>query len=250
MRIEGRTWTKEEKNYLENKWGTVSVSYIARKLGRTENSVLCKAQRMKLGSRMLANDDMTFNELLKALGQQGSYSWLRDKYINKYGLPVKKRGKYLKIKIDDFWKWAEQHKQILNFCHFEENMLGKEPEWVKEKRKADLKNPRKVNNNRPWSKEDDALLIQKTKSCRYTYKDLSKELHRTENAIKRRLYDLGVPYRPVPMDTHVKWTDEENNKMMELYKKGFDSYVIASILNKSQLGISDRIKALGGGIYD
>lgn len=57
---------------------------------------------------------------------------------------------------------------------------------------------------------------------------------------------MGVPYRPVPMDTHVKWTDEENNKMMELYRKGFDTYVIANMLNKSQLSISDRIKALGG----
>lgn len=241
----GKAWTTEEMNYLENKWGRVTVSYIAKKLGRTETSITLKAQRMKLGSR-LAGEYVTFNELLTALGLQGSYSWLRDKYINKNGLPAKRKGKYLIIKIDDFWKWAEQHKQILNFCHFEENMLGKEPEWVKEKRKADLSNPRKVNNNRPWTKEDDALLIQKTKSCRYTYKDLSKDLRRTENAIKRRLYDLGVPYRPIPMDTHVKWTDEENNKMMELYKKGFDSYVIANILNKSQLSISDRIKALGG----
>lgn len=241
----GKAWTTEEIDYLENKWGIVTVSYIAKKLGRTETSITLKAQRMKLGSR-LAGEYVTFNELLTALGLQGSYSWLRDKYINKNGLPAKRKGKYLIIKIDDFWKWAEQHKQILNFCHFEENMLGKEPEWVKEKRKADLSNPRKVNNNRPWSKEDDALLIQKTKSCRYTYKDLSKDLRRTENAIKRRLYDLGVPYRPIPMDTHIKWTDEENNKMMELYKKGFDSYVIANILNKSQLSISDRIKALGG----
>lgn len=241
----GKAWTTEEMDYLENKWGRVTVSYIAKKLRRTETSITLKAQRMKLGSR-LAGEYVTFNELLTALGLQGSYSWLRDKYINKNGLPAKRKGKYLIIKIDDFWKWAEQHKQILNFCHFEENMLGKEPEWVKEKRKADLSNPRKVNNNRPWTKEDDALLIQKTKSCRYTYKDLSKDLRRTENAIKRRLYDLGVPYRPIPMDTHVKWTDEENNKMMELYKKGFDSYVIANILNKSQLSISDRIKALGG----
>ena len=241
----GKAWTTEEMDYLENKWGRVTVSSIAKKLRRTETSITLKAQRMKLGSR-LAGEYVTFNELLTALGLQGSYSWLRDKYINKNGLPAKRKGKYLIIKIDDFWKWAEQHKQILNFCHFEENMLGKETEWVKEKRKADLSNPRKVNNNRPWTKEDDALLIQKTKSCRYTYKDLSKDLRRTENAIKRRLYDLGVPYRPIPMDTHVKWTDEENNKMMELYKKGFDSYVIANILNKSQLSISDRIKALGG----
>ena len=241
----GKAWTTEEIDYLENKWGIVTVSYIAKKLGRTETSITLKAQRMKLGSR-LAGEYVTFNELLTALGLQGSYSWLRDKYINKNGLPAKRKGKYLIIKIDDFWKWAEQHKQILNFCHFEENMLGKEPEWVKEKRKADLSNPRKVNNNRPWTKEDDALLIQKTKSCRYTYKDLSKDLRRTENAIKRRLYDLGVPYRPVPLENHTKWTDEENNKMMELYKKGFDSYVIANILNKSQLSISDRIKALGG----
>lgn len=241
----GKAWTTEEIDYLENKWGIVTVSYIAKKLGRTETSITLKAQRMKLGSR-LAGEYVTFNELLTALGLQGSYSWLREKYITINGLPVKKRGKYLKIKIDDFWKWAEQHKQILNFSKFEKNSLGKEPSWVDEKRRADLSNPRKVSNNRPWTKEEDALLIQKTKSCRYTYKDLSKDLRRTENAVKRRLYDLGVPYRPVPMDTHVKWTDEENNKMMELYRKGFDTYVIANMLNKSQLSISDRIKALGG----
>lgn len=241
-----RHWTKEERDFLEDKWGITSVSYIAKKLSRTQNSVICKAYKMKLGSKTLADDSITFNELLKALGQQGSYSWLRDRYINKNGLPVKKKGKYLKIKIDDFWKWAEQHKQILNFSHFEENTLGKEPYWVKDKRKADLKNPRKVNNNRPWTEEDDALLIQKTKTCRYTYKDLSKDLKRTENAIKRRLYDLGVPYRPVPLDSHIKWTDEENNKLMELYRKGFDTYVIANMLNKSQLSISNRIKAFGG----
>lgn len=167
----GKAWTTEEMDYLENKWGRVTVHYIAKKLGRTETSITLKAQRMKLGSR-LTDDCVTFNELLKALGLQGSYSWLREKYITINGLPVKKRGKYLKIKIDDFWKWAEQHKQILNFSKFEKNSLGKEPSWVDEKRRADLSNPRKVSNNRPWTKEEDALLIQKTKSCRYTYKDL------------------------------------------------------------------------------
>ena len=60
--------------------------------------------------------------------------------------------------------------------------------------------------------------------------------------IKRRIYYLAVPYRPVPRNNHIKWTDEENRKMFELHDKGYDSYVIAKILGKTHLSICDRLK--------
>jgi hypothetical protein len=75
---------------------------------------------------------------------------------------------------------------------------------------------------------------------------LALEFNRTENAIKRRLYDLAVPYRPIPRDNHIKWSEEENKTMFDLNKKGYSTAVIAKILNKSQLTISDRLKEYGG----
>ena len=147
--------------------------------------------------------------------------------------------------MDVFWKWAECHKQLLNFARFEKGNLGKEPSWVEEKRRADKSNPSKVSHNRAWSKEDDTLLISLTKTCKYTYKDLASRFNRTEAAIKRRLKDLNVPYRPVPLDNHVKWTDEEDNLMINLYNQGYDAYSIAKKLNKTHLSIPDRLRSKG-----
>ncbi|EIA17562.1 hypothetical protein [Clostridium perfringens] len=39
----GRIWTEEDINYLEEKWGVVSVDVIAKKLNRTILSVRKKA---------------------------------------------------------------------------------------------------------------------------------------------------------------------------------------------------------------
>lgn len=233
-------WSEEEKVFLQENYGVKTNKYIAKKLKRTEVAVAVKASKLHLSKDN--SDFISLYQLSIALGFEKSYSSIKKKFLDN-GLKVTKDNK---LKIETFWKWAEDHKQILNFSKFEKNLLGIEPKWVDEKRKADLSNPRKISNNRPWTKEDDSLLIQKTKSCRYTYKDLARDLKRTENAIKRRLYTLKVPYRPIPLDTHIKWTDEENNKLLELYRKGFDTYVIANMLNKSQLSISDRIKKLGG----
>ena len=40
--------------------------------------------------------------------------------------------------MPDFWKWAEQNQNFLDFSNFEENVLGVEPDWAKRKRKNDI----------------------------------------------------------------------------------------------------------------
>jgi hypothetical protein len=240
-----KTWSKEELELLEDKWGSTSIPQIAKSLNRTINSIRCKAQKIGLERFIDQGEYVTFNKFIKAIGYGGGYNYL-EKRLLKLGFPMKHKKSiemsYKVVYIKDFWKWAKQHKQDISFAKFEKGMLGQEPLWVEEKRKADLTNPSKLNPKRNWTKAEDNLLIEKTKSCRYTYKDLARDFNRTENAIKRRLYDLAVPYRPVPLDTHIKWTEEENEKMFELHEKGYDTYAIAQILNKTHLSISDRLK--------
>lgn len=59
------------------------------------------------------------------------------------GLPVKwhivKNSRFRVIDIDEFFKWAEENKSILDFSRFEKYSLGAEPDWVDVKRKADYK---------------------------------------------------------------------------------------------------------------
>lgn len=246
--MSNRRWTNDEITYLEENWGTVSIKAISKKLQRSEVAIISRARKLKLGSFVEAGDLISLGQLLKALGQGNCYWWVKKKFIDN-GIPIIYKTittkKVAKIGIDDFWKWAEKNKNILNFARFEKGALGKEPYWVDEKRKADLINPSKHNSNRPWTNSDDILLISKVRSCKYTYRDLAYEFNRTEAAIKRRLYDLNVPYRPVPLDNQIKWTDEENEKMVELYKNGYDTYAISRALNKTHLSISDRLRARG-----
>lgn len=243
----GRTWEQEELDFLEDKWGILSISAIAKKLNRTTTSIQIKANRLGLGTFIDSAEYITLSKFIQALGYKQGYTYTCNRLI-KLGLPVKKKkivSRNIKIVyLDDFWKWAEEHKNDINFAKFEKGDLGLEPEWVEEKRKADLSNPSKITHNRVWTKAHDNTLISMCKSQRYTYKDIARELNRTENAIKRRLIDLGVKVRPLYLNNHVKWTDEENKKMLELHEQGYDTNYIANVLNKSQLSISDRIKKL------
>ena len=49
-----RKWTKEDVEYLTEKWGNVSIPSIAKKLNRSVNAVKIKAGRLNLGP-MLEN---------------------------------------------------------------------------------------------------------------------------------------------------------------------------------------------------
>ena len=62
-----RTWSSEELSYLEEHWGIVSIVSIAKKLNRTENAIIVKAQRLGLGPALQSGDYITFNQLVQTL---------------------------------------------------------------------------------------------------------------------------------------------------------------------------------------
>ena len=170
------------------------------------------------------------------------------KKFENHNIPIKKMkiiDKSVKmVNINEFWKWAEKNKEILNFADFEEGALGKEPLWVKEKRNIDKNSLNKINRNRLWTKYEEQLLISKVKSMRYTYEELSKEFNRTEGAIKSRLNKLQTPYRPLERDRHIIWTEEENNTLLQMYKEGYGANQIARKINKSEFSVKERVGIL------
>lgn len=238
-----KRWEEEKERYLEENWGKISLKCIAKNLNKTEGAIRTKAKRLKLGGYMKNMDGVVFSELVDALGYSKSCSLLKKRLI-KLGFPIRRRGKFNIVNIDSFWEWAEKNKGALSFAKFERKALGEEPEWVNEKRKADRLNPSNLNHNKKWTKEEDNLLLSKIRTNRYTYKMLSIDLNRTENAIKRRLYDLKVLDRPIQAD-RVFWSKEDDKKIEDLLKKGYDSFAIAKIMNKTQLGVSNRISYMG-----
>lgn len=237
-------WSESELDYLEEKWGNISIPTIANHLGKSLNAIILKARRLGLGRHIHGGEYITFNQLVIALGKD--FGQIKNRFIPR-GLPIKHKKSVTKsfriIYINDFWEWAEQHKDLLEFSTFEVNALGEEPEWVKEKRKADFYASKYITT--PWTEKDDARLIYMLNAYRYGYREISVDLRRTEGAVKRRLHDLNLMQRPIKAENHIKWTSPEIKLLVDLRAKGYGYEIIAEKLGtRSALAVRGKVERL------
>ena len=220
---QARNWTEEEKNYLAENWGHMTVPSLCQRLNRSKNAILIMVQKLKLGAYYDSGDYITLHQLLLALGYTGGDGYKQKSWIENRGFPVhKKRNDKSLVKVvylDEFWEWAEKNQAFLDFSKFEENALGLEAEWVKEKRKRDLRNTQSYTKT-PWTPQEDAYLKDLLKAHRFTYAEISKRLKRTNGAIQRRICDLGIKERPVKAGNHTLWTEEQIANLGKMIKQG------------------------------
>ena len=243
-----RHWTVAEKEYLEDKWGSLSLKAIGAHLGKSISAVKQKASRLGLADARMSYDGITVNQLAVALNK--NYTSVKD-WISRYNMPAKRKifcksARVLVIKHADFWKWAEGHKELLNLAKMEPNTLGAEPTWVKEKRKADLLRSQRTWQSTAWTKQEDQRLVQLVKLADITYPDLAKQLNRTESSIRRRLYDLNVKFRPARLNNHVKYTPEEVETLKRMAMAGYGYETIAAALGagKSANGVRGKLERM------
>lgn len=246
-----RHWTKEEEIFLEDKWGVVAIDGIARILKRTVSSVKNKSQRIGLGDPLTHIDGITISQLSQVLNKH--YGTLKN-WIEKYDFPVRRKRvtlekRVLYVDYNDFWKWAYENKQMLDFARLERLSLGPEPDWVEVKRKADeirlLHRPQP--HNTAWSNNDDNKLKWMLERNRYTYPEISDELKRSEGAIKSRIRDLKLNMKPVRLNNHNGYSAEEVKKIKKMVSKGFCFTEIAKRLdnNRSASGVRGKLERLG-----
>lgn len=247
-----KRWTEQELEFLQEKWGRTSIKALARSLGRSENAVVVKARRMKLGAFLEAGDYITLNQLYIALGVSNSgVTYRRTSWIQKRGLPVKhktvKNCKFQIVKLADFWKWAEQNQDILDFSRFEPLSLGKEPDWVERKRRFDDLKSCRVKQT-PWTTYEDKQLQEKLKLYRYTTSEIARDLHRSEGAVIRRISELGLLYRPLRnSNCGTPWTDDELKVLHEKIEAGANYVALAVYLPRhSEKAIRGRVYRLYG----
>lgn len=242
--MQGTTWSKEDVEYLEDNYGVKSIGTIARNLGRTETSVIVRKTRMGLGTFLDSGEYVTYSQLLVALyGLDTAESAYR---VNKSwtGFPVKRKkvlnNSFKIVYIEDFWKWAEENKRKIDFSKMEENILGAEPEWVKQKRRIDFECRMK---NSPWTKAEDMKLERMLNQRKYNYTDLSATLNRTEGAIRRRIWDLALDVKPVRAKAKM-WTKEEIAKLVFLYDEGWSLEKIGQKLGRTGQSVRGKIELI------
>lgn len=241
---QARNWTKQEEEYLIEKWGTVSVKAIAKALNRSENAIIVRKDRLGLGAFLESGEYVSWHQLLLALGITGGSGYMMTSWVKNRGFPVHTKrvnsNSFRIVYLEEWWEWAEKNKDLLDFSKFEENLLGEEPQWVKDKRRHDVEKAQKYILT-PWTKTEDEKLIFLVAKQKYTYDELSKMLRRTNGAIQRRLCDLGVKDRPIKADSHVRWTDAEFIRLGELIKKGYGYDLMAEEIGKSSKAIRGRV---------
>lgn len=240
-----KSWTKDEINYLNDKWGSISTNTIAANLDKSITAVKLKAQRIGLGDPRMNFDGITVSQLAKAIGRE--YNVLKG-WIKRYGMPVKKKvfnkAKVLVISYSDFWKWAEEYKELMNFSKMERNILGPEPEWAKVKRKADQLRSQKTWQSVDWTAAEDQRLVQILKTD-ITYPELAHLFNRSEASIKRRIHDLNIKIRPVRLNNHIKYTPEEVRTLLNMAQDGYAYETIGRTLGKSALGVRGKLERMG-----
>lgn len=244
----GRNWTEKEKQYLEENWGTTSINTIMKNLNRSRNAINVMVQRMGLGAFLENGDYITWNQLQTAIGNGKHGNGYKNKsWIENRSFPIHTRrvgdNSFKVVYIVEFWEWAEKNKDLMDFSKFEENTLGKEPDWAKEKRKHDFEKNRKYIKT-PWTPAEDARLAHLLGQHKYNYDELSRMIRRTSGAIQRRICDLGIKDRPVKADNHTKWTEQDYEKLCELIKSGYGYELMAEEIGRSSKAIRGRVYAM------
>lgn len=243
-----KDWTKEEELFLEEHWGSMSVHGLSKALNRSIGGIMNKRYRMGLGGFLLNGDYITKNQLLKIIQgcNVGGGAYTNKTYAT---IPFKKKRiieqSVSVIRLDEFWKWAEEHKRDIDFTKIEEGALGKEPEWAKRKRKIDFEC--RVNTN-PWTAIEDQKLLRMAGMFKYTHTEIACELNRTEGAIKRRLLNLGSKLRPLKADVK-PWGREEIVNLIFLYEEGYSFEAIGKRLGRSAFGCRGKIERINNSEY-
>ena len=180
-------------------------------------------------------------------GKGYSYTLMR---WEREGLQIKKLrvndNTFRVVDIEQFWKWASKHRKALDFSKFQENALGKEPDWVKEKRRIDRENARYVHEKKcRWTCfEDSHLRFMCERGT--TWKELEHEFKRTSAAIRRRIYDLNLPH-PSSRRGHnysTAWKTDELKTLVTLTNQGYSLEYCADKLNRSAQSIRGKVEFL------
>lgn len=112
-----KQWTEKEEAYLQDKWGTVSIKGLAKALGRSENAVVVRAQRLGCGAHLAGDTRISLNQLMLAIYGKNMLGYTSDRLI-RYGLPVKwhvvKKNRFRVIDIDAFWNGIRNYNRPEN----------------------------------------------------------------------------------------------------------------------------------------
>ncbi len=237
-----KRWTQEELEYLEDSWGFISLATIKKNLQRTEHAIFAKVRQLGLGRSQYAGGLFySPRQVAHILGKcvkevyrlcdEGTIKARRRKLVNE---------RFYQIYIDDLMEFLKNNPDQWDSRNVELYAFGIEPNWMKEKRKQDMKIPR---HHKAWTYEEERSLMFYV-NAGYPMKDIAAKLDRTVNGIYRRTQKLREEGKLEPTKKMNYWTKEEIKEMFELEKQGLTDKEIAEKLGRERFHIVDKRRML------
>jgi hypothetical protein len=188
-----KNWSKKDLELLKELSCEYPPNQIAKKLGRTTDSILSMQEKYKIQGFTFGNTSyITCLELANILHIDGHliYKW-KDKYEDfpKKRLLVINTYKDFVI-FDKILGWLEVHQELFNASRVEPYAFTIEPQWLKDKRSRDYRTIAKRCRSK-WIPQEDArleFLLRCGKSCQ----EIADELHRPLAGIYHRKCKLGL----------------------------------------------------------
>ena len=232
-----REWSEEEINLLYELVGRYKIKTIAKYINRSESTIYDKMQRLGISNTVSHCSGITLNQLAKIIKKDNK---VIKKWIDKGLLKAVKKAVLFKaafyfIKIENFWIFAKDNKELLNFRKIERNILLPEPLWLDEAIKNEEKS---IMYKNLWTNDDD-LELQRLFNLNLSYNDIAKIMNRTYSSITHRANRLCL-------NKHysIKWTKEEIEKLIEMTNNNISDDDISKALNRTIYAIRYMRKSI------
>jgi hypothetical protein len=246
-----KAWTPEEIDCLETWFGNTPLHLLAKRVSkisgipRTEEAVHAKLIRMGLSDSVQNTGKLTAQELCSIIGvtHHCVTRWIKKKMLRGEHRATLRTKKHWLIKIEDFWKFAEANKNLIDFSRIEPLSLIPEPEWFEEERRKDFYHfPKK--HYKEWTPEEvhKLLVLYKRKMSN---EEIAKELQRSEVSVRTKIYKMinnGQLHKNIIVQ--LPWREVEIELMYKLEKEGLTDPQIAEELGRTEMQIASKRRRL------
>jgi hypothetical protein len=183
-----KEWNNEEIEHLKEFIGQHKVTTIAQYLDRSYESVRVKMTRLGLSNTKMQTGYITIGELSRHLKVERNTvkCWAKNHNLPFVKKTTRKSRSYYFIHPKSFWKWAETHRELVQFSSIEHQVLLPEPGWVNKERKKEMEDKIiKKKAYKPWTTKEDQKLLQ-LRGQGFTHKEIGHRLNRSATSIARR----------------------------------------------------------------
>ncbi|MFC2949347.1 helix-turn-helix domain-containing protein [Virgibacillus sediminis] len=192
----GASWDQEAVEYLRDSVGMTKVSTIAANLGKSYTAVELKMKRMNLYHTKNQTGFLTMGELANILGVERNTvkGWMLRHEMPCHRKITKEKKKFYLIHPTEFWDWAKDHKEKIQFSDIEPHSLIPEPSWVnRERRREKELSLMKKRKYKSWTTLADRELLD-LRQRGLTFNEIGEKLDRSPLSVERRYHRIKDLY--------------------------------------------------------